>query len=393
MSILLQELRGRDIVRKPKSRAFAPRVVAIGVVACLIAAACGSAVVTGDPPPASSSPIPSPTASDASGCLVGVSWSNFAEERVAMWDQPAVERPIEAAGYDYDWVEAKSNAEDQATQVDQFVAKGAKVIIVAALLGVDGFADPAIQSAIDRAVAAGVAVIAYDRYVDNPKVLLVTFDEVEAGRAQARAILAARPKGNYVIIRGAQGSIWDTFLASGIHDVLQPAIDRGDITIVAETYTENWDYWKAQAEMTSILTKNENKIDAVIVEWEPMGVLAALKEAGLDGKVAVSGRGGYPGNFNNVALGTETTEEWQDLRLMGTTAGDAAVALCKDPDVSKLKGTTLFSSPGHNQIPSFLLTPQAITKENLNLVIDSGWATKDDVCAGVDPSKAPAACR
>jgi D-xylose transport system substrate-binding protein len=310
-----------------------------------------------------------------------------------LWDQPAVEKPIVAAGDDYEWVDAKSSAEMQATQIDEFVAKGAKVIIV---VPQDVSAPSATQAAIDRAAGAGVAVIAYDRVIDSAKVILVAFDPVEIGRMEARAILAARPKGNYAIIKGdPQGQVEPDLIASGIHEILQPVIDRGDIKIVAETYTVNWDPSAAQTEMKTILTDNHNKVDAVISEKDGLagGVIAALKEAGLDGKVAVAGQGGDTGSLNKVALGTQTVDVWPDPRLMGAAAGDAAVALCKNPDISKLKGTTLYTSPGHNQIPSFLLTPQAITKENLNVVVDAGWTTKDDVCANTDPTKAPLACR
>ncbi len=406
MSILLQALRGRDIVRKPKSRAFAPRVVAIGVVACMISAACSAATGTGTPPTSPSSPIPGPTsdssatpgpsASKAAGCLVGAAWNNYSEEVIAEWYEPALQKPLLAAGDAYESVDAKSSPDTQRSQIDQFVAKGAKVIIVRVMGDLDGSLPLATQRAIDRAVAAGVPVIAFDYLVDTPKALLIAFDPVETGRMEARAILAARPKGNYVIIKGhPQGQLEPDLIAAGIHEILQPAVDKGDIKIVAETYTVNWDPYTAQTEMAAILSENHNQIDAVIAESDGMagGAIAALKEVGLDGKVAVAGQGGDTWSLNNVANGTQTLDVWPDPRLMGAAAGDAAVALCKDPDVSKLKGTTLFSSPGHNQIPSFLLTPQAITKENLNLVIDSGWATKDFVCARIDPSEAPPACR
>jgi D-xylose transport system substrate-binding protein len=366
--------------------------VAIGVVACLISSACSTAeTVTGSP--TATSPTPAPAASHASGCLVGEAWNNYAEERWGLWDQPAIEKPIVAAGDDYDWVDAKSNPDTQATQIDEFVAKGAKVIVV---MPQDVSNSSATQAAIDRAAGAGAAVIVYDRVIDNPKVLLVAFDLVESGRMEARAILAARPKGNYAIIKGdPAGQAESDLIASGIHEILQPAIDRGDIKIVVETGTVNWDPATAQTEMKAILADNHNKIDAVIAENDGMaaGVIAALKEVGLDGKVAVAGQGGDAMSLNKVALGTQTVDVWPDPRLMGKAAGDAAVALCKNPDISKLKGTTLYSSPGHNQIPSFLLAPQAITKDNLNVVVDAGWATKDDLCANIDPSKAPPACK
>jgi D-xylose transport system substrate-binding protein len=98
-------------------------------------------------------------------------------------------------------------------------------------------------------------------------------------------------------------------------------------------------------------------------------------------------------SLNKVALGTQTVDVWPDLRLMGTAAGNAAVELCKNRDISKVKGAKPFSLASHNQVTSILLTPQAITKDNLNPVIDSAWVKKADVCASVDPSEAPPACR
>ena len=76
-------------------------------------------------------------------------------------------------------------------------------------------------------------------------------------------------------------------------------------------------------------------------------------------------------NLEHVAAGTQTVDVWTDLRLMSRAAGDAAVALCKNPDISKLSGTTKLSLPGGGQVTSILVTPQVITKDNLDVVIDS----------------------
>ena len=389
-----------------KSGGPAAKVVAIGIAACLVASACGAATVTGTPPtgPTSTAPNPtvrpspaaSPTAPDVAGCPVGAAWNNYAEERIAMWDEPAIKEPILAAHGTYVFVDAKSSSDTQRSQIDQFVAEGAKVIIVRVQSDGVVSAPLATQRAIERAADGGVAVIAYQYFIDSPKVLWVNFDPVEIGRMEARAILAVRPKGNYAIIKGhPQGQLEPDLIASGIHEILQPAIDRGDIKIVAETYTVNWDPYTAQTEMKTILIQNHNRIDAVIAENDGMagGVIAALKEVGLDGKVAVAGQGGDWVGLNGVASGTQTVDVWGELTLLGTAAGDVAVALCKNPDISKVKGTTPFTSPGNNRIPSFLLKPEAITKDNLKVVIDAGWMTKKYVCLRVDPSKAPPACR
>jgi D-xylose transport system substrate-binding protein len=400
-------------VRKPKSHGLAPRFLALGV-ACLISAACTTATGTGAPPSSPSSPTtgptspssltatlppsptPGPSASKAAGCLVGAAWNNYAEEAISEWYEPALQKPLLASGGTFESVDARSSSDTQRSQIDQFVAEGAKVIIVRVQGDATSSVAPATLRAIERAADDGVQVIAYGYFVDSAKVLWVSFDDVEIGRMEARAILAARPKGNYVIIKGhPQGQLEPDLIASGIHEVLQPAIDKGDIKIVAETYTVNWDPYTAQTELEQILVKNKN-IDAVIAESDGMasGAIAALKEVGLDGKVAVAGQGGDTWSLNNVAKGTQTVDVWPDPRLLGAAAGDAAVALCKDPDIAKLKGATLFTSPSHNQIPSILLAPQAITKDNLDVVIDAGFATtKDYVCANVDPSTAPPACR
>jgi len=387
-------------VGSTKAGGLAPRVVAIGVVACLMSAACGTATVTGTPPTVPSSPTSSHTAaapSGASGCLVGEAWNAYAEERIALWDQPAMEKPIAAAHDDYEAVDARADVATQVAQIAGFVSKGAKVIVVRATGGFpDGAVTAELLGAIDRAAGAGVAVIAYDRIIDSPKVLELAFDPVEIGRMEARALLAAKPTGNYAIIKGhPQGQLEPDLIASGIHEVLQPAIDKGDIKVVAETYTVNWDPATAQTEMQTILSENHNKIDAVISEDDNMagGVVAALKEAGLDGKVAVAGQGGDVWGLNRVALGTQTVDVWPDLRLLGKAAGDAAVALCKNPDIAKLAGTRPLTMPSHNQVTSILVAPQQVTKDNLNVVIDSAWAKKTDVCVSVDSWKAPPACR
>jgi D-xylose transport system substrate-binding protein len=66
------------------------------------------------------------------------------------------------------------------------------------------------------------------------------------------------------------------------------------------------------------------------------------------------------------------------------------VALCAAADLAKVTGTAPFTSPGGNTITSILLQPQPITKDNLNVVLDAGWITKDKLCQGVPAGKAPA---
>jgi D-xylose transport system substrate-binding protein len=308
-----------------------------------------------------------------------VSWNNYQEERWAKWDEPAIKAAISAAGGTYISNDAKSSAETQATNVENLISQGAKVLII---LAQDG---TAIKPSVAKAISAGVPVIAYDRLIEDPQALYITFDNVEVGRLEAKAVFAAVPKGNYVIIKGNKADANADFLRAGYEDVIGAAVKSGDIKIVGETYTDNWDPAKAQTEMEQFLTANNNKVDAVLSENDGMagGVVAALTAQGLAGKVPVSGQDGDQAALNRVALTTQTVDVWKDSRLLGTTAGKAAGELCKTTDVTKVSGVAPFDTPGGNKVTSILLKPNPITKDNLNVVLDAGWITKADLCKGV----------
>jgi len=212
---------------------------------------------------------------------------------------------------------------------------------------------------------------------------------------QARAILDAMPKGNYVFIKGNQADANADFLRGGQQEILQAAIDAGDIVNVGESYTDNWDPAIAQTNMEQILTANNNDVDAVVASNDGTagGVVEALRAQGLAGKVPVSGQDGDQSALNRVAKGEQTVSVWKDARELGKAAGEAAIQLCGDPDISKVTGTIIFKSPEGNDMTSILLTPIPITKENLNVVVDAGWITKDALCQGVTDTSSVPACQ
>jgi len=324
--------------------------------------------------------------SSAAGCTIGVSWNNYQEERWAKWDEPAIKKAITDAGGKYISNDAKSSAETQASNVDNLISQGAKVVIV---LAQDG---TAIKPAVAKAIAGNVPVIAYDRLIEDPKALYITFDNVLVGKLEAEAIFKAKPKGNYAIIKGNKADANADFLRSGMEQVIGAAVKSGDIKIVGEVYTDNWDPAKAQTNMEQILTANKNAVDAVLSENDGMagGVIAALTAQGLAGKVPVSGQDGDKAALNRVALGTQTVDVWKDARGLGKSAGEAAVQLCGNSDPSKVKNTTVFTTPGGNKINSIFLTPNPITQANLKEVLDAGWVTKADLCQGVAAGKVSA---
>jgi D-xylose transport system substrate-binding protein len=323
--------------------------------------------------------LPGPLHARQPSCTVGVSWNNFQEERWAKWDEPAIKAALAAGGATYVSNDAKSSAETQASNVENLISQGASVLII---LAQDG---TAIKPSVASAISQGIPVIAYDRLIEDPNALYITFDNVEVGRMEARAVFAAQPKGNYVIIKGNKSDANADFLRGGYDDVIKGAVASGDIKIVGETYTDNWDPSKAQTEMEQFLTQTENKVDAVLVENDGMagGVVSALAGQGLAGRVPVSGQDGDAPALNRVALGLQTVDVWKDARLLGQAAGESAVQLCGGTPIEQVTNVNPFVTPGRNTVNSILLTPQAINVTTLDIVLDAGWISKATLCQGV----------
>ena len=317
----------------------------------------------------------------AQGKVVGVSWSNFQEER---WktDEEAIKTAIAAAGGKYISADAQSSAQKQLADIESLIAQGANVLIV---LAQDSSAvAPAVQKAVDE----GIPVVGYDRLIENPSAFYITFDNKEVGRMQARAVFAAKPSGDYAFIKGSSADPNADFLFSGQMDVLKEALAAGKIKNVGEAYTDGWLPANAQKNMEQILTKTNNKVDAVVASNDGTagGAIAALAAQGLAGSVPVSGQDGDHAALNRIALGTQTVSVWKDARELGKRAAQIALLLAGGTKLSAVPGVVKFSGgPKKVEMNSLFLTPVPITKDNLDLVIEAGWIKKDEICQGVKP--------
>ena len=276
----------------------------------------------------------------AKALTVGVSWSNFQEER---WktDEAAIKAELEKLGAKYISADAQADATKQIADVENLIARGCDALIILA------YDADAISPAIARAKAEGIPVVGYDRLIEDPYAFYLTFDNKEVGRMQARAVYKVKPEGNYV-------------------------------------FTEGWKPEVAQKNMEQILTANNNKVDAVVASNDGTagGVVAALTAQGMEGITPVSGQDGDHAALNRVARGTQTVSVWKDARALGKAAADIAVALAEGKmvaDAIKWSG-----GPKGIEMSAILLKPVPITRDNLDTVIEAGWVTKQVVCQGVD---------
>jgi len=323
----------------------------------------------------------------AANLIVGVSWSNFQEER---WktDEAAIKGELKQLGARYISADAQSSTSKQISDVESLIARGANALII---LAQDA---SAIGPAVKAAQAEGIPVVGYDRLIEQPGVFYLTFDNKEVGRMQAREVYKVMPKGNYVFIKGSSADPNADFLHEGQLEVLNDAIKSGAIKVVGEQYTDGWLPENAQRNMEQILTANNNKVDAVVASNDGTagGVFAALSAQGMEG-VPISGQDGDKAALNRVAKGQQTVSVWKDARELGKKAAEIAVRLANGAKMSEISGSVKWSGGAKGVVmDSYFLKPIPITKDNLNVVIDAGWISKSEACQGVKSNK-PDACR
>jgi D-xylose transport system substrate-binding protein len=315
-----------------------------------------------------------------------VSWRHFQEERWRI-DEAGIKSVLGPAGYTYASADAQADPQKQLTDVESLLASGCDAIII---LAQDS---KAILPALDRAKAQNVPVIAYDAPVDSPDALFVSFDNVAVGHLMAAAMVKARADGNWVLIEGdASHPIVNVFRA-GQMEVLKPLIDKGAIKVVAKQNIENWKPDLAQSTMEQILTQQNNKVDAVLAmnDGTAGGVAAALASQNLLG-IPLSGQDGDKAALNRIAKGYQTVTIWKNSNLLGQAAAKAAIELANGKAPKDVTGAAAAKTESGASQPAILLAPIAITKDNLNAVVDAKWISKADLCQGVT-SNPPAVCK
>ncbi|GGA27868.1 substrate-binding domain-containing protein [Neptunicoccus cionae] len=316
------------------------------------------------------------TMSLAADLTVGVSWSNFQEER---WktDEAAIKKALEAAGAKYISADAQASAAKQLTDVEALIAQGADALIILAM------DKDAIGPAVSKADDEGIPVVGYDRLIEDDRTFYLTFDNKGVGRIIAQTVTAVQPEGNFAIIKGDKGDPNAAFLLEGMMEVIGDDVEAGKIKIVGEAFSDGWKPDNAQKNMEQILTANDNNVDAVLAENDGMagGVIAALAAQGMD--VPVGGQDGDHAALNRVARGTQTVSVWKDSRQLGTAAAEIAVALAGGTALDAVEGAVKWSGGSKGiEMNAIFLEPTPITKDNISAVIDAGHIAKDKVCEG-----------
>ena len=274
---------------------------------------------------------------------------------------------------------AEGDGNRQIAQGESVLAQGVKVIVI------NTIGETTAVPIVKNAELEGVPVIAYDGLMSGVVTQgYVSFNNQYVGELQAQWLVDNLSKGaNVAIINGEQFCDACRAFKVGAHKILDPLDADGTINLVYEGEAKGWIPANAQRLMEQALTANDDKIDAVVAANDGLaqGIIAALKGAGLNGKVLVTGQDASDAGITNILIGDQSMTVYKSLQAQAQAAAKGAVALAKGQDVSSIFPSTVVSDAGN--VPALLLEPMAVDKTNIaSTVIKDGFTLKENVCIG-----------
>ena len=315
---------------------------------------------------------------------IGFSMDTLKEERWVK-DKELVTKRAGEVGADIDVQAANGNDSDQIKQAENMLTQGVDVLIVAPHNG------EIAASIVEAAHKQGVPVISYDRLIKNSDVdLYISHQVVKMGEMQAKYLLdhVNKKPANFVIVGGSPTDNNALLLHKGQMNILQPAIDRGDVKIIADQYAKEWQASEALNIVENALTRSNNQVDAVVAsnDGTARGAIQALDGQHLAGKVLVSGQDADLASLKLIVEGQQTMTIYKPIQPLAYGAVDAAVKMARGENVA----TTETIDNGYKKVPAILLEPAAVDRNNLtSTLVKDGYHTLQEICAGLPPEKCP----
>lgn len=287
-------------------------------------------------------------------------------------------------------VEALNALNDQATQqaqAESALTKGTKALVV---IAVD---QKGAARIVTEAKQQKVPVIAYDRLIqDSPVAAYISVDGKKVGELQGKWLADHTKNGDGIaMINGSPTDDNAHLFRGGYISVLDPLFKSGKRRELSDIYTPGWDPQTAQQEMEQILTKNANKIGGVLSANDGMAasIISALRGQKLAGKVPVTGLDGTEAGLNLILRGEQGMSVYRSLKEQADKTAQVVAALLSGKPVPQALTNGATVNNGNTNVPWAQVTPQVITKDNVDVVIKDGAATKQAVCQGVASGVGP----
>ena len=268
---------------------------------------------------------------------------------------------------------ANGDASAQISQIENMINRNVDVLVIIPFNG------EVLGNVIAEAKKEGIKVLAYDRLINNADIdFYVSFDNEKVGELQAKSVVEAKPEGNYFLMGGSPVDNNAKLFRKGQMRVLQPLIDSGKIKVVGDQWVDSWLAEKALQIMENALTANKNNIDAVVASNDATagGAIQALSAQGLSGKVAISGHDADLAAIQRIVDGTQTMTVYKPITKLADKAAEIAVTLGKNEKPTP----NAELNNGLKNVPSYLLDPIAVNKDNIDdTIIKDGFHTKDAI--------------
>jgi len=299
-------------------------------------------------------------------------------------DRPNFERKVRELCSDCEIIysNADQDAAKQQQQAEAALTRGAKVMV---LDPVDAASAGAI---VQRAKQQDVPVVSYDRLITDADIdYYVSFDNVRVGRLQGETLAEklredGNAEGPIVMINGAPTDNNAKLFKQGANAALRAA----NVRIARQYDTPDWSPDRAQQQMEqSITALGRTGFNAVYAanDGTAGGAIAAMKGAGIQPETKpTTGQDAELAAIQRILVDEQYMTVYKAIKPEAEAAAEIAVALAKgeNPSPSLVKEKT---DNGQEQVPSVLLTPVAVTKDNIkDTIIKDGFWTADQLCTG-----------
>jgi D-xylose transport system substrate-binding protein len=355
-------------------------LLALGAAGALALSACGGS---------SSGATPSASGSSAAAAdgKVGVILPDSASS--ARWetaDRKFLSAAFDSAGVKYDIQNAGGDKAKFSSIADGMIAGGVKVLMIVNLDSDTGAA------VIKKATAAGIPVIDYDRLtLGGGAAYYVSFDNVAVGTAIGEGLVKGMKAngadtGPVVLLNGSPTDNNATLFKQGYEKVIKDA----GYTVAADQSVPDWDNTKAGTIFEQIVTSTGGKFVGVAAANDGLGGAAIARLGKLAGKIPVTGQDATDEGLGRVLLGTQYVTVYKAVKKEADAASALAIQLIKGDKAGADAAATgkVADSTTGKDVPSVLLTPQAIYKETVKDVIADGFTTKEKVCTTAELQKA-----
>jgi D-xylose transport system substrate-binding protein len=323
------------------------------------------------------------SAGNASGGTIALLLPETKTTRYELHDRPTFEAKVKqlCPNCKIDYANANQDPARQQQQAEAALTNGAKVLVL------DAVDAKAAVGIVNRAKQQHVPVIAYDRLITGAPIdYYVSFDNVKVGELQASTLLkrlgdAAKGK-SVVMINGSPTDPSSGDYKKGAHQVL----DTSGVKIAKEYDTPDWSPDKAQREMEQAITAlGKGNIAGVYSANDGMvgGAIAAMKSNGINPKtIPTTGQDSEVAAIQRILTGDQYMTIYLAIKKQAETSAELAVDLLqhKQP-AAGVVNAKVDNQAG--QVPSVLLSPTAVTKDNIkDTIIKDGFLKPSEICAG-----------